>query len=257
MAGREWTLTTDNPEPINQGVVTQDVGGSWSAKTISFRMVAHMRADESIADQAGVYRLTLAEWDNITVIVNRQLVFLTLVPEGAIDHLSFWYQESATFDADNPATKCTAIVQGFGLGQSLITVVEDDDTDVMTFGPKSVVVIDPIDDTEPELRENASISSGGDVYCKSWAKAILNSVVGFFIEVGVSTTKAGAKRLLHWAKYSVLVKVVETLSGDDILIKQFTGAVNNSNYYHSKYKNRKRQPFFAILVSSETDEAFE
>jgi hypothetical protein len=255
MAGESLTLTVNNEYPINQSPVNSAGGGNWGAKTISIRVVAWYTLLETNVDNAGINRDTVGQWENKSVGSNEQLYFTFVPVSRPVNHYSFYYQEAATWDSDNPCKKCTATFSQTGTSQILCTVVNDDDTATITFGDATTISITNLEDIVPTIRQVVTRAYDGTLVPVSYA-TVGQLVSQLDITASVSgkwCTGSEYKTILRWIKYATQIKITESLTGDDCFLDEYTGIFINTNYLPSRYKAHQDQVTLTYLVETESE----
>lgn len=256
-SGRELTLTVDNAGLTGNGTPTIGPGGTWADKAdLSYRLIAWDGPGETNPDKAGGGGGIVVQWEGKSINANDKIVGLADIPSDAFDHIAFYYQEAASWNGDNVATKCTVQILGIDEDTIQFTVLDDDDTATITFGdtPDSLVV-NPIVDIQPVNRENSGVGADGESFAQSHANDQLLEAITYVFSRYNSFSAADYKKLLKWQKDSVHLKIEESLTGTNVFLSKIFGRPLDNNYLLSKFKTRGPEFFISFLVDGETEVA--
>lgn len=210
-----FLFTVNNVAPVAVGAMGTAGVGTWALKAaISCRAVFWKSSSENKADLAGLERGAVAAWDNKPVPALAAVEIACNVPiADSWQHVGFVYQEAAAFDPASPAKICTATVQYTTATQAVITVLDDDDTGVVTFGAAPTAIgVSPIWASNV-ARDNIGLShDGAEAYRRSFVQDIENLALNFRFEAG-SLTQAQYSTMRQWAQYGVKVKAADGDTG--------------------------------------------
>lgn len=256
------TFTQFEPSPSPAAAPTTPTGGSWTAGTICCTVFASYSPTGSITDRdsIGVDRSSPANWSNVAVALNDQLVATFFpgsagaggIPEYGTKYC-LAYQAAAT---PNWANAWTIVAQTTNPFATSLTATSDTSLGSITLGTTSTILAVGSVNHMEVTEQNAKVVRG--YTNKLVRRTVINraycQAVTFYLPGG-ALTHSQWSRLGKWASNGTRVRVTETEWSDaerDAPILAYEGIFVPPSYLNSLYKNRFQEYPLTLLVEGTT-----